>query len=311
MKSIPTLLIVCILLTACTGLNQFPATSTDYAKDLKILDPNYADALKGISATTVAVKKISIRNEEIDRRMSVIDTNFKHFQASLAKEDVRADFGVALVQIGVGGAGALVSETASQILSAVSGGLAGAQQAYDKSALFDKALPALLAQMIASRNALLTTIYQKRSMDIDQYPLSAAKQDMDAYEFAGSIPGAIVATSADASVKNTAAKQEIINEIAKFTKVRDKQHVEATRKQRIGNMIDVINTLPDKTVLQLAQTPPVEDDDIKNGISKMFPAGLTLTASSARKILKFSVVMSGRSDVQLKTWEAALEANKP
>ncbi len=156
-----------------------------------------------------ANEKKRIRNEEIERRLAVIDANFKNFEIALAKENVQVDFLVAVVQVGVGGAGALVAETASQMLSAATAGLAGAQEAYSKAALFEKALSALLQQMIASRKAILVQIYQGRTQSIDEYPLSAAVQDLDAYYFAGSLPGAIVATSADATVKNNEAQDKL------------------------------------------------------------------------------------------------------
>jgi len=118
------------LLSGCAGLNQFPDRPKDYAKALKTLDGEYAMALAEVRKTGNADEKKAIRNHFIERRLAVIDEKFREFETRLAKEGVRADFGIALVGVGVGGAGALVSETTSQILSAVSGGLAGAQAAY-------------------------------------------------------------------------------------------------------------------------------------------------------------------------------------
>ena len=109
----------------------------------------------------------------------------------------------------MGAAGALVAETVSQILSAASGSLAGARQAYSKAALYDQTLSALIAQMSASRKAVLVKIFTGRTKGIDDYPLSAAVKHLEAYEFAGSLPGAVVGTSADAKVKNDQADKEI------------------------------------------------------------------------------------------------------
>ena len=141
--------------------------------------------------------------------MRVIDLNFKEFKRGLAQEGVAADFGIALVQLGLGGAGALVSETASQILSAASGSLAGAQEAYSKAALYEKTVSALLAQMIASRKAVLVNIFTGRTKGIDEYPLPAAVGDLEAYAYAGSLPGAVIATAADAKVKNDQAEDKL------------------------------------------------------------------------------------------------------
>ena len=204
------LLIAALTLDGCTGLEQFPSTSTDYVGDLGKLDPDYRKALDEIkqAAGNPEQQKL-LRDLEIDRRLRVIDLNFSEFRKGLAKEKVAADFGVAVVQVGVGAAGALVAETVSQILSAASGGLAGAQQAYSKAALYDQTLSALLAQMIASQRAVLVKIYEGRAQGIDVYPLSAAVKDLEAYEFAGSLPGAVIATSADAKVKIDQADKEL------------------------------------------------------------------------------------------------------
>ncbi len=130
------LLIAALTLGGCTGLQQFPEVSKDYVGDLNKLDPDYGRALAAINAPGVKTnEKKRIRNEEIDRRLAVIDANFKKFEIALAKESVQVDFLVAVVKVGVGGAGALVAETASQILSAASAGLVGVQEAYGKAAL--------------------------------------------------------------------------------------------------------------------------------------------------------------------------------
>ena len=204
-------------LAGCTGLEQFPEQlppeTTSYETALNDLDEDYAKALTDIDkATGKPEKQKRIRNLEIDRRLAVIDANFEKFQIALAQENVQVDFGVALVGIGVGGAGALVSETASQILSAVSGDLSGAQAAYGKAALYEKAISALLQQMIAGCSTMLAQIYIGRQSSNEDYPLSAAVHDLDAYYFAGSLPGAIVAASADAQVKNAEATN-ILREI--------------------------------------------------------------------------------------------------
>ena len=201
--------VICMagLLGGCAGLSQFPVASTNYEEDLGTLDPDYAKALADIQTNANDPdEQERIRNEEIDRRLRVIDLHFAEFQKGLARENVGADFLVGVTEVGVGAAGALVAETVSQILSAVSGGLAGTRAAYTKAALFEKTLSALLGQMIAGRNSILANIYDGRTRDIDEYPLSAAVRDLEAYNFAGSLPGAVVGTAADATVKNSRAE---------------------------------------------------------------------------------------------------------
>lgn len=88
-------------------------------------------------------------------------------------------------------------------LAAVAAGLTGAQAVYAKSALFDKTLPALMAQMQASRETVLVRIRQREGQEPDGYPLSRGRQDTSDYENAGSIPSAInsVTTSAGTQLK--------------------------------------------------------------------------------------------------------------
>lgn len=216
--SLPLAVIVAALLAGCAGLQQFPEVSRNFSEDLSARDPEYMRTAKDIEAAAAdPEKQRRLRNQAIDIRLRVIDLNFNDFLTKLAKENVRADFGVAAVQVGVGAAGSLVAETASQILSAMSGGLVGLQGAYGKAALFEQALPSLLAQMIASRNEILVRISEQRVNSIEAYSLGDAVRDLDAYNFAGSLPGALIATSADAKVKNDGAAVRL----AKFRVVLD------------------------------------------------------------------------------------------
>jgi hypothetical protein len=207
-------LVVACAFVGCAGLRQFPEgpPNNDHARALQELDKEYADTVDRVykhQSSNASQQARMARNEFLERRMAVVDAYYKEFQAGLVKENVRVDFLIALVGIGVGGAGALASETASQILSVVSGGLAGGQAAYSKSVLYDKAMSALLAQMQASRKAVAAEIYQRWNEDIDQYPMWMARTDVEAYAFAGSLPGAILATAADAKVKDAQAEDKL------------------------------------------------------------------------------------------------------
>ena len=330
-------LIVAAALAGCTALQQFPDVSENYTEDLVELDHDYAAALAKINGETGGAKRKEvgtaegaatkdeagadektgtnapvseeerkrIRNEEIDGRLAVIDANFENFRIALSQENVKADFGVSLVEVGVGGAGALVSETASQILSAVSGGLAGAQAAYSKAALYEKALSALLQQMIASRNAVLVKIFEGRTRSYDEYPLSAAVHDLHAYYFAGSLPGAIVATSADAQVKNAEAKGQLVE----ITTRRSKEFVEPDRQERVDKILDAIGELADDKAFDLEKSPPIENAEVDAIIKLRDPANQRDTnADVAREMLKMRAVLSQRDDEALGAWEAAVKA---
>jgi len=211
MLGIRIVFLLCPLwMIGCTALHQYPERSEEtYTQFINEKDPEYATAMMEISKATTASKKIQIRNAAIDSRIRVIDLQFTAFMEALAKENVQADFGVTALQLGVGAAGSLVKETTSQILSATSGALSGIHQTFNKTTLFNQSFPALLAQMVAGRKAVLVKIMEGRRLGIEEYPLSVAVRDLEAYYFAGSLPGAVVSTSADAKVKNDEAQRDL------------------------------------------------------------------------------------------------------
>jgi hypothetical protein len=253
----------------CVGLQQYPKVSTSAETDLTTRDADYLQVLARIAEAGSPEKQKQLRNEAIDKRLRVIDLNFQDFETALAKENVRADFGIAAVQVGLGAAGALVSETASQILSAVSGGLAGTQAAYGRAALFNQAFPALLAQMIASRNAVLVLIYEGKTRTLEEYPLATAIRDLDAYYFAGSLPGAVVATSADATAKNAAAEDRLAKfRVAVFGEDDSAKKIRAFIRPPDGKQSDPVNAANLKKVEDwIEQSPVVKDLPIANFLS--------------------------------------------
>lgn len=292
-----------VLLGGCAALEQFPEVSDDYSTDLVVLDPSYDAALKAIGIAKADPKEQArIRNEEIDRRLAVIDANFRKFEMELARETVQIDFGVSLVAVGVGGAGALVSETASQILSAVSGGLAGAQAAYGKAALYDKALSALLQQMEAGRKTILVKIFEGRMHSIEEYPLSVAVHDLDAYFFAGSLPGAIIATSADAQVKSAQATIQLreITTASVTPEMFDK------RKQ----LLSTIEGLDAAKSIALVTTIEGEFPGAKPFIDAQYPDNVRVSDRSgdkAKTLLKRLVVLTVRSSDDASKWQTAID----
>ena len=132
--------IAALVLAGCAGLEQYPETTKDYKEALRDLDPEYLAALIEMAAATTETQKTNIRDRLIEERMAVIDSKYGTFEASLTKESVAAQLGIALVGIGVGAAGSFAAETASQMLSAASGGLGICKNWYGAwiAHLFDK-----------------------------------------------------------------------------------------------------------------------------------------------------------------------------
>lgn len=294
---------VALVFGGCAGLRQFPNVSQDYDKALGELDAEYQKALAqiyGPPSLTPDEQRL-IRNKLIETRMAVVDTHFNEFQAGLVKENVRVEFGIALLGIGVGAAGALAAETTSQILSAVSGGLAGTQAAYGKSVMYDKTMSALLAQMQAGRKVIAVRIFENSKLDIASYPLWLARTDLDAYYFAGSLPGAILGTAADAQVKQAQAEVRL----RPITPGSASPEM-FLRRSALGTAIDGLAAAKAKALVPKIATMFPE---IKPFIDAQYPPdtlAADTTGSNAKIVLNRAVVLTVRTEQDAEKWQSAI-----
>ena len=195
-----------MVLGGCAGLQQFPESTTGYTETLKALDPGYEMVLKKLKNAKSDDERRAIRNRLIANRVRVMDLRFKAFAEDLVKDSVVLDLSTNVLNISVGAVGAFASETTSQILSAINAGLTGSKEAYDKVAFFDQTMMAMVAQMVATRQEVRVRILAGMRKNIRDYSIVQAMQDLDDYQYAGSIPGAISATANDAQEKSKEAK---------------------------------------------------------------------------------------------------------
>lgn len=297
-------LVMQLALGGCAGLRQFPESADNYAQTLAQVDPEYDEALGQIYAeNATAADQKRIRNELLETRMAVIDRNFEDFVEDLAEEDVIAGLGIALVGVGVGGTGALVSETASQILSAVSAALTGGQAAYQKEVLFESTRQALIAQMIAGRKKVAAGISQRFDLGIADYPLWLARRDLEAYHFAGSLPGAVVATASDAAEKEGEAEQILFGAITQKVVTREafegrtrlREAVEGLDAARAKSLVDQIRAeFPSAEAFIEAQYPAATRAGDTDG-------------SRARTVLARLVVLTAKTPQDRAKWQAAID----
>lgn len=200
------LVLIAAITSGCAGLRQFPERSVSYMTALVTLDPDFAALLDQVYSSASPESR---RNKEIERRLRVIDIHFEKFSRNIGQENVGMNLAVNVANIGAGVGGALVSGGMSQILSAVSAFLTGSQQTFNKEALFDRAMPALLDQMVATRTAVKVRIFEGMGKSIEEYTLAQAMEDVEAYFRAGSIPGSVRATSEDATKKKQDAEDKL------------------------------------------------------------------------------------------------------
>lgn len=204
-------IVLASLLCGCTSIKGFPeppATSNAVAPE-----PGYQlgpDAIRLYNAETDPAKKLARRNEIIDARMAEIDRRFAEFERALYAEGIGAGIGTDWAVLALTAASTVSTVSTTQTaLSAVATAVVGAAAAYDKRALFDKTLPALMAQMVAERETLRVSIRASTQLPVESYTLFAADSDLQAFARAGSIPGAIASVAQDAGQKAATAQQEM------------------------------------------------------------------------------------------------------
>ena len=204
-----------LLPIGCGALRQFPKhTTLPVTKDKdnnpvldKIYEEVQTDKTKEVQtdktkeAQTDETKE-DIRNEAIERSIVAIDDKFAKFLLKFIREKVGIDVFTGFAEVGLGAAGSLTTGgSTSRILSAISATLTGGKAALDNATLFQRTMFALVEEMIATRADILIHIRLGMELGYNQYPYIAALEDLRKYEFAGSIPGAIVAISSDAERK--------------------------------------------------------------------------------------------------------------
>jgi hypothetical protein len=199
-----------LLLFGCSSITGFPdrPASSDAVKP----NPGYLLGSAGILAYNSELdpeRKKAIRNEIIDARMAEYDRKFGDFQRALYREGIGAGVGTDWAVLALTAASSLSTvEATKTAFSTVSTAVVGATASFDKRALFDKTLPALLAQMAAQRETVRTMIRTNEQLPVESYSWYAAESDLQVFEFAGTIPGAIASVAQDAGEKVAIAKKE-------------------------------------------------------------------------------------------------------
>ena len=304
MKSnlLPVMFAVIGLMAGCTALDQFPETREMNEGTLKAIDAEYFKIVTSIYEEPDENVRISIRNRFIETRLAIVDAQFQDFVVALAAENAQSSLAIDLAGIGVGGAGSLASGGTSKVLSAISAGLTGGQAAYDKSALHDKALLALVAQMHASRQAIAAEIYQRWSLDTIKYPLWIARQDIEAYQFAGSLPGAISATASDAQDKAQEAK------VITFGKVTAEAATEQAFEER-KTLREQVNALSAVQAKKLVERISVEFPSSKALIDVNYAEEIRAAdedGSKAKGLLRRLIILTAKEDADRKNWRSLI-----
>jgi hypothetical protein len=200
--------LLAMLLTAgCTtaGAPHAPVTSFTARSDLDTLKAKFA------SATSIAdyysqPETKERRNAFIAGRLVLYDLAYvdwvSRFRFGRAAESTILDtatLGVSQAITLLGGA------RTKEVLGAIGAAISGTRSAYEKNFFDEQAAGAVAAQMNAERRAALIPIMAGIRAGIEDYPMIAALTDLNAYQAAGTIDGALAGIHRDAGVKEAAA----------------------------------------------------------------------------------------------------------
>ena len=199
-------------LSGC-GTPGFPRQSYDEKKQIKQLENifNRTNLILEYYATnaTETVRR-DVRDKLIDGRLALINLNYNQFIARFSVTRESLDFGTEVTQLGLSLATTAVGGAETKtILGAISSGVTGSKLAIDKNFFFEKTVPVLITSMNAQRKMALAPILIGMKKNTDDYPLTQALSDIDAYYFAGTFIGALQAMQADAGAKEAQAEKNL------------------------------------------------------------------------------------------------------
>lgn len=197
-----------MLLTAgCTtaGAPYAPETSYTARSDL--------DALKAEFASSTSIADYYSRPETRERRNAFIAGRLVLYDLAYVDWVSRLRFGRAAestildtATLGLSQAITLFGGARTkEVLGAIGAAISGTRSSYEKNFFDEAAAGAIAAQMNAERKAALMPIMAGTRAGIAEYPLTDALIDLNAYQFAGTIDGALAGIHRDAGAKEATA----------------------------------------------------------------------------------------------------------
>nr|WP_315469017.1 hypothetical protein [uncultured Undibacterium sp.] len=200
----------CITMSACSTMQNggAPAPSFSYEEDLKALEDMYQTAAK--LSTYKANATAKERNDFVNGRIALYNIRYQRFVRDLGVDKQHLDAGTDGVLIGLNLASAATGAIRAKTnIALAAAGITGGKSTIDKYFYFDKTIPALIATMNSQRKQVLLRILNGVKLDIDQYPFTQALNDLNNYEMAGTLIGAIDAIQLDSSMKNQEADAKL------------------------------------------------------------------------------------------------------
>jgi len=299
------LLSICMLfLGGCASIDGFPDPVIKPSDDLAQAQQYFSPGVLAeyVKQSGEAARR-AYRDQIVYGRLHAYDIQYQVFLRALSRESGGTGMAGDLASLALNGLGATVGDAATKAaLSAASAGVIGAQGAVSKDLFYQKTLPAVVAQMEAQRTQVRAIVEKGLSTADADYSLPQAIVDLDLYQIAGSLPGALNGIVQDAGTKTATAEADI-------RLSRDKTFATSLPEAvAIGNQIAA---LTDTQALALAKamdpflkTRPQGVQDFVNGID---PTGKRLKdGATAKTVLRQWSILDQRDSASQKQWTDAI-----
>lgn len=210
--------IFCLAFIALTTLTSGCATingpkpfedSVDSMAQLTAM-AQYGPTSKSYAENKEETGRKNIRDQFLTAKLAIVDIRFMQFARNLSADKKALDAATESVQFTLGVAATLVGGTqAKENLAAAIALVTAGKTSIDKHYFNNQAATAILSTMVALRKERFVRLYAGMQAPTDEYPLVLAKQDLDNYEAAGTLDGAVLSIQADAIARESQATDRI------------------------------------------------------------------------------------------------------
>lgn len=206
-RRLAVLVVLGLAVAGCaTGSPYSPRPAFSIDQDIEQLHTEFAAATSITAYYDGGPETVQRRNRFIAGRLTLYDLEYVRFLSRFRLTRAAAATALDMVTIGISSATTLFGGVRTkEVLGAISTALTGGRSAYEKNFYDDQTASALVTQMNAERKTALLPILQGTKADIGDYPMTQAIVDLNNYQFAGTISGALAGVQRDAAAKDASA----------------------------------------------------------------------------------------------------------
>jgi hypothetical protein len=180
-----------------------PSRGTNGTYSLSAFNTDFAAYTAAtLNATPTEPAATTARNKMVYGVMAEIDYVYGNYEIALFMNEGSFRVATDVLQLGLGMASTITNGARSKtVLSAVLTGVTGTSLSIDKNFFRQQTVQALISSMQAGRDRLKAIIIQRLNDPVTSYPFQAARSDLAAYFFAGTLPGALQQLNQTAAAK--------------------------------------------------------------------------------------------------------------